>query len=242
MSSVSEDMYPQLLDKASLCAHSESCSIESAELYLKEIVHVQSGCAAGTLNGKGVCDDVLVVSEVVADLREKITIGAEREVKTFWDKRQDELTELATHAESPLTSPLKPAYLALAALYTVAIISIVTPASMAAMNAGGVVPLTGQEIWWAVQGGYVGDLVNHAIHNGGLLVGDATPVVSGLSPQEVWWSVRDGYADQTLFSSAAAVGGVESVPFTPQEVVWSVQNGYAADMVAHWFRNGGLVV
>lgn len=76
-----EDMYPQLLNSASLCAHSDTCSIESAESYLREIVHIQSGCAAGTLSGSATCNDVLSVSEVVADLREKIGEGAKREVR-----------------------------------------------------------------------------------------------------------------------------------------------------------------
>ena len=69
---LTEDMYPNLLSSASLCANDESCSIESANLYLKEIVHIQSGCAAGTLSGSNVCDDVLNVSAVVAELRDKI--------------------------------------------------------------------------------------------------------------------------------------------------------------------------
>ena len=84
MSSVhhaSEDKYPALLNNASLCAHSDSCPIDSAEGYLREIVHIQSGCAAGTLSGHAVCDDVLDVAEVVADLREKIKQGAKQEVK-----------------------------------------------------------------------------------------------------------------------------------------------------------------
>lgn len=249
-SHATEDMYPQLLNKASLCAHSDTCSIESAELYLREIVHVQSGCAAGTLSGHAVCEDVQSVSEVVADLREKIGVGAEREVRTFWDQRTGELDALATASldgstTGALTAPLKPAYLALAALYTIAIISMVQPATMD-VNLGGVAPFTAQEVWWAIRDGYAGDLASHMFHNGGLVVSDAMSNTVGaaassamsLSPQELFWSIRDGYASDTLFSG----GGVESVPFTPQEVLWAVQNGYAGDMVGHWFRNGGLVV
>jgi len=76
-----EESYPSLLQSASVCAHSDSCSIDLAEDYLREIVHVQSGCAAGTLSG-GVCDDVLNVSAIVADLRVKIDegkVGVKRE-------------------------------------------------------------------------------------------------------------------------------------------------------------------
>jgi len=77
-----EQLYPQLLNSASLCANSESCSIESAELYLREIIHVQAGCAAGTTMAAGneeVCNDVGRTSEVVAGLREKIRRGAVKE-------------------------------------------------------------------------------------------------------------------------------------------------------------------
>mmetsp|Transcript_6259 Transcript_6259/g.9146 ORF Transcript_6259/g.9146 Transcript_6259/m.9146 type:complete len:125 (+) Transcript_6259:197-571(+) len=75
----------QLLTSASLCANSESCSIESAELYLREIMSVQAGCAAaaaGTTVGEEeneVCNDVGRTSEVVAGLREKIRRGAVKE-------------------------------------------------------------------------------------------------------------------------------------------------------------------
>jgi len=195
-----------------------------------------------------VCNDVLGVSEVVAGLRSKIEKGAKKEVRTFWDKRQEELVTLATasldndgSAIAPLQAPLKPAYLAIAALYTIAVIAMVQPASMD-MSSGGVVPFTAQEVWWAVRDGYIGDLTSHAFHNGGLVVSDASAVVgNSLSPQELMWSVRDGYASDTLFASGSVGGGgIETVPFTPQEVWWAIQNGYASDMAEHWFRNGGL--
>lgn len=244
---VSEDAYPQFLGSASVCAHDDGCSIESAEYYLREIVHVQSGCAAGTLSGNGVCEDVQGVSEVVADLRKKIGDGAQQEVRTFWDQRQDEFETLAvasldgsSSASGALTAPLKPAYLALAALYAVAVIAAVQPAVMDA-SAGGVVPFTAQEVWWAVRDGYVGDLTHHLFQNGGLVVGDAAAAAgSSLSPQEVAWSIRDGYAADTLFASGGEGGGVESVPFAPREVWWAVRDGYGSDLVEHWFRNGGL--
>lgn len=236
----SEDAYPQLLSGASLCADSESCSVESAQLYLREIVHVQSGCAAGTLLGDAVCGDVQGVSEVVANLRRKIKEGAKEEVRTFWGQRQEELEILAAASDGSsaltLTAPLKPAYLAIAALYTLAFIATVQPAIV---TESGVAPFSPQEVWWAVQGGYLGDMAHHLFHNGGLLVADATPTV-GLAPQELWWSVRDGYAGDTLFAGGDAVGGAEFLPFTPQEVWWSVRQGYAGDLAQHWFRNGGL--
>jgi len=49
-------------------------------MFLREIFHAQSGCAAGTVSGREICDDVVEVSEIVANLREKIRTGARREV------------------------------------------------------------------------------------------------------------------------------------------------------------------
>lgn len=125
------------------------------------------------------------------------------------------------------------------------VVSVFAPMDMD-INHGGVVPFTAQEVWWAIRDGYAADLASHAFRNGGLLVGDADPsapafaaAFGGLSPQEVWWSIRDGYFGETLLGASGG-GGVESVPFTPQEMWWAVRDGYAADMVGHWFRNGGL--
>ena len=144
-------------------------------------------------------------------------------------------------ATAALTAPLKPAYLAIAALYTIAVIAMLQLTSMD-VNAGGIVPFSAQEVWWSIRDGYFGDLAHHMLRNGGLVVADAmaAPVGSSISPQELWWSIRDGYAGDTIFSSGG--GGVESVPFTPQEVWWAIQHGYSYDMLEHWFRNGGLSV
>lgn len=46
-------------------------------MYLREIFLVQSGCAAGTVSGSEICDDVTIVSEIVAKLREKIGGGGD---------------------------------------------------------------------------------------------------------------------------------------------------------------------
>lgn len=233
---ITEDAYPQLLSSAALCANSDSCSVESAELYLREIVHVQSGCAAGTLSGDAVCGDVQGVSAVVADLRRKIQVGAQEEVRTFWGQRQEELETLAAASDGSraLAAPLKPAYLAIAALYTLAVVAAIQPAALDA-TAGGTVPFSPQEVWWAAQGGYLGDMAQHWFHHGGLLVSDPA-ATAGLAPQELWWSVRDGYAGDALSGG----GGAEAMPLTPQEVWWSVRQGYAADLAQHWYRNGGL--
>lgn len=211
---INESQYPNLLSQASLCADDESCSIEAANLYLKEIVHYQSGCAAGTLSGNEVCEDVVGVSEVVANLRHKIdnSNGVDNKVE-----KNDKLVES----------------IAFATLYALA-----TGIALSRPHLdGNVVPFTIQEVWWAIKDGYATDLATHYFHNGGLLVGDAlSSSVRGMTPEELLWSARDGY----MFSSYGLDGGVESLPLTPQEVWWSIKDGYVTDLAGHYFRNGGL--
>mmetsp|Transcript_57831 Transcript_57831/g.172652 ORF Transcript_57831/g.172652 Transcript_57831/m.172652 type:complete len:130 (+) Transcript_57831:221-610(+) len=71
----SEDDALWLLRKADECAHSDSCSIDDAKDYLREVVHIQSGCVAGTLTGKEACEDVTTAAGIVAGLRAKIQSG-----------------------------------------------------------------------------------------------------------------------------------------------------------------------
>lgn len=42
-----------LLHKAEECALSDSCSIDDAKVFLREVISLESGCAAGTLAGHG---------------------------------------------------------------------------------------------------------------------------------------------------------------------------------------------
>jgi len=248
-----EESYPSLLQSASVCAHSDSCSIDLAEDYLREIVHVQSGCAAGTLSG-GVCDDVLNVSAIVADLRVKIDegkVGVKREAASFWDQRQDDLVTLASSVDGSavggLVAPIKPGYLAVAALYTILVANAFLPAitdpDAISAAVGGVVPFSGEELWWSIRDGYAPDLISHFFHNGGLLVGDAStvsPTLDHLTAQEVMWGIRDGYGFEALNADAGYAEG--SLPFTPQELWWATQNGYSMDMLGQWIRNSGLAV
>lgn len=66
-----------LMDKAEECAFSNTCSVDDAKMFLREVVHVQSGCAAGTLAGQDLCDgDQQHVAEIVAHLRERVAKGS----------------------------------------------------------------------------------------------------------------------------------------------------------------------
>ncbi|KAL3802230.1 hypothetical protein HJC23_001774 [Cyclotella cryptica] len=207
---VTEDQYPRFLSSAALCANSDSCSIDTAESYLREIVRIESACAAGTMSGDSICKDVGKVSEVVAGLREKIRQGAKQEVKTFWQQRQDEFQNLVsssidsqsnnmTPVAALTQAPIKPAYLAIAALYAVLVVSLFQTANTDPGTLSRVVPFTTQEVWWAIRDGYVVDLMSAWLKNGGLVISDDFLGTSSLMPQEVWWSIRDGYSSNLFF-------------------------------------------
>ena len=63
-----------LMNRATACADgSESCSLEEAESYLHDILTTQKDCQAIAISS-ALCENVDVVSEVVANLRQKITV------------------------------------------------------------------------------------------------------------------------------------------------------------------------
>lgn len=70
-----EDDAAYLLHKAEECALSDSCSIDDAKVFLREVIHLESGCAAGTLVGAEICEDQDHVAAIVASLRAKVERG-----------------------------------------------------------------------------------------------------------------------------------------------------------------------
>jgi hypothetical protein len=72
-----EDDARFILSRAKLCAYDPDCSVEDAEIMLNEMLHVQSGCAMGTLVGHDLCEEQDVAADVVAHLREKVRMGRE---------------------------------------------------------------------------------------------------------------------------------------------------------------------
>jgi len=70
-----EDDAAYLLHKAEECALSDSCSVDDAKLFLREVIHLESGCVAGTLVGDAICNDTDHVAEIVSTLRAKIERG-----------------------------------------------------------------------------------------------------------------------------------------------------------------------
>ena len=60
-----------LMQRAEACATSDECSLEEAQIALTDVLHVQSGCASGTISGSA-CQNVNAAAELVANLRVKV--------------------------------------------------------------------------------------------------------------------------------------------------------------------------
>eukprot|EP00586_Coscinodiscus_wailesii_P016274 CAMPEP_0172520022 /NCGR_PEP_ID=MMETSP1066-20121228/291756_1 /TAXON_ID=671091 /ORGANISM="Coscinodiscus wailesii, Strain CCMP2513" /LENGTH=302 /DNA_ID=CAMNT_0013302703 /DNA_START=418 /DNA_END=1326 /DNA_ORIENTATION=+ len=249
-----EDDPMALLFRARDCADSESCSIDMANDYLKDVVHMQSGCAAGTLSGVAVCDDALLITEVVASLRSKIERESHRASRQFLTA-QAELGELTltsmNQSDSGVSlnpvaaitsSPFRLFCLGVALFYLGTLLSMVNPV------APGVVPFTGQEWWWAARDGYLGDMISESVKYGGFMTDNpGNMIASAFTGQEWWWAVRDGYVGD-IISENMKYGGLMSenvaestaLPFTSQEWWWAVRDRYVDNMISHAFKNGGL--
>eukprot|EP00560_Eucampia_antarctica_P006192 CAMPEP_0197825734 /NCGR_PEP_ID=MMETSP1437-20131217/2770_1 /TAXON_ID=49252 ORGANISM="Eucampia antarctica, Strain CCMP1452" /NCGR_SAMPLE_ID=MMETSP1437 /ASSEMBLY_ACC=CAM_ASM_001096 /LENGTH=164 /DNA_ID=CAMNT_0043425865 /DNA_START=230 /DNA_END=724 /DNA_ORIENTATION=- len=120
--------------KAVDCANSDSCSIDEARAYMNEIVHVQSGCVAGTLVGEDVCENSVFASEVIASLRQKIDNGVQKSTGSFG----------------------KGEFLVLISLYLVMHVS-----GLAHNSANDIMPFTTQEWMWGLRDGYLLDMLSY---------------------------------------------------------------------------------
>lgn len=228
----SDDEAMKIIMNANTCANSDTCSIEDAEKYLNEMLHLQSDCVSGALHSDLICDDVLFPSEVIAGLRDKI-------------QRQVEISNQG----SALKIGFNPIFLAVLAMYiSTGMISLVHNNPDA---------FTMQEWIYAIQGGFLDDMLSSYIKYGGLapletVVDDSTSsVVVPLTLQEWGWSIRDGYVAK-MFSEYQNYGGLMSfvdgcddnmiltTPFTTQEWANAARDGYLGDMIQHYIRNGGL--
>eukprot|EP00804_Cyclotella_cryptica_P006879 CCRYP_020805-RA/>CCRYP_020805-RA protein AED:0.25 eAED:0.24 QI:0/0/0/1/1/1/2/0/129 len=128
-----------------------------------------------------------MVSKVVAGLREKIRQRAKQEPV-------QQHTPVATLTQAPI----KPAYLTIAALYAMLVVSLFQTANTDPGTLSRVVPFTTQEVWWAIRDGYAVDLMSAWLKNGGLVISDDFLGASSLMPQEVWWSIRGGYSSNII--------------------------------------------
>ena len=131
--------FRQMISKARECAYSDSGSAIDARMFLREILHLESGCVSGNLSGE-ICDNIDEIADIVAHLRVK--------------------------AEDT-TSVVVPG--ATLALMSTTVLVMLAAVLMTTIDTGsGSTPYTLQEWMWAAQGGYMGNMVEHFIRNGGL--------------------------------------------------------------------------
>lgn len=217
-----EDDAMYMMMKASACAHSDACSIDEAENYLNEVLHLQSDCVSGSLTSHQICDDVIFPAEVIGALRNKIERG-----------------------QSSLGHQLNPTpyLLTAAAAYILAGLHVLS-------QNPGVEPFTAQEYLWSIRDGYFGEMVMQTVQHGGLQPVEDTSILL-FTPQEWWWSLRDGYLFEMIEQSAkngglvvdaSSAGNVDlgNNPFLPEEWGMAVRDGYLSDMISHYMRHGGL--
>jgi len=236
------DAYALML-RARECANSDSCSIDEAEDYLREVVHIQGSCVAGNLAGQQLCEDIQFASEVISGLRNKV------------ENKSQQLGVAMSASRSAVLFPADPSkqlatntFLGLGFLYAALVIMAGHPAT----STDQVLPFTAQEVWWSIRDGYAFDLTSHYLRHGGLSIGESafgSDYVALLTPQEWWWSIRDGYFGDAM-SHVGRNGGLlvgDSIsaedavlPFTSSEWAMAAKNGYLGNMMGHWFRNGGV--
>jgi len=170
----SEEDTMNVMFKALECANSDSCSITDAKEYMRDILHVQSGCAAGTLNGFVLCEDVTLAAEIVSNLRVKIERGQSNTEMSLGMRQKEfaELVKASTGADGTTLSatgaltkaPIQPLYLGMAAFYLFLMVNILGGREAATSET----PFTTDEWMMAVRGGYLDNMVTHFIRNGGL--------------------------------------------------------------------------
>ncbi len=237
-----------MMNRASACADgSETCSLEEAQAYLDDILMMQKDCLDATLaNNSPLCENVDVVSDVVANLRQKIAT---------------ERTKIApVKATVHFTNVLVGVYVVSTILHGFAAVPNVpvdapTFTSIDAftegtVNSRGVTTILPVEWFWAIRDGYFPSLFSEWIHNGGLVV-DVTAFddkVVAFTPQEWVWSIQNGSFGHMLeenmryggFRVDSTFDNEGAAPMNMQDVIWSIQGGYFGTLVNHFFRNGGL--
>mmetsp|Transcript_49996 Transcript_49996/g.55835 ORF Transcript_49996/g.55835 Transcript_49996/m.55835 type:complete len:300 (+) Transcript_49996:181-1080(+) len=236
-----------LMNRAQVCASSDSCSLEEAQTFLDDILHQQKECiGAGVLSTKAaICDNIDVTAELVANLRDKIEI----------QRRPRAVAKTTVH----LFNIMMGVYVTSLILHGVAAVPNV-PVDSPFLNTDfssteeastlGVSAFLPQEWIWAVRDGYLPTLMTEWFRNGGLVVDTSafdTKVVA-FTPQEWFFSIQNGSFGNILHENMRYGGLVvdssfdntETIPMTLQDVLWSIQGGYVGTAAEHFFRNGGV--
>jgi len=232
-----------LMSRASACADSESCSLDEAQNYLQDILMIQKDCLDVTLSASNsaLCENVDIVVEVVANLRQKIDIERKRVAPV--------------KATVNLFNGMVGVYVVFSILHGLAAVPNVPVdapmfTSFDAFDTRGIVSILPAEWYWAIRDGYFPSLFSEWISNGGLLV-DASAFDTkavAIAPQEWVWSIQNGSFGHLLQENMryggylvdASYDNEGMTPMTAQDVLYSIQGGYVADAVKHFYRNGGV--
>ena len=141
-----------LAHEADICAHSESCSLEDAEVYFSKLSSISD---SGAISLEA--DDAQFLSTVLTDLTLKMNPFTQESTDVIIDHVAMQKERLLNGNAMLIGSPLL--LLGLASIYASVMIS----------NSGGeVVPFELQEWRMAVEGGYLNTMIEHFLRNGGL--------------------------------------------------------------------------
>jgi len=214
----SDDDAMSMMMKADLCARSETCSIDDAEHYLEEVLHLQSDCVSGAISSEQICDDIAFPSQVVASLREKIEL--ERRKSTF---------------------KLNPVVVSLGAAYLAA-------GAWSMVHHPGVEPFTAQEWAWGIRDGYAGEMIQTFMKHGGMPAVDQVDVTPFTPQEWWWSVRDGYFSEMFAQSAKngglvvydAPVEDIVTAQFLPEEWSNAIKDGYASDMISHYFKHGGL--
>jgi len=237
-----------LMSRASVCASSDTCSLEENQSYLDAILIAQIDCIGGAMasSNSALCENVDVVVDVVANLRQKIEV----------QRRAIAPVKATVH----LVNLVMGVYVVSTIMHGFAAVpNVPVDAPMfssfdtfteGAVNSRGVTTISAQEWFWAIRDGYYPSLFSEWMKTGGLVVdmsGFDEKVVA-FTPQEWAWSLQNGSFGNILKENMRYGGLVVDssfdtegmTPMNAQDVMWSVQGGYLGTAMQHFFRTGGV--
>mmetsp|Transcript_79 Transcript_79/g.203 ORF Transcript_79/g.203 Transcript_79/m.203 type:complete len:294 (+) Transcript_79:203-1084(+) len=238
-----------LMSRAEACANSDSCSLEEAQGFLDDILHIQKECIGSALaTNSAVCDNVDNVVEVVANLRDKIAL-----------KRKTLAPVRATVHLFNLAMGFYAVSTILHGFAAVPNVPVDAPMFSSfgnsfpmegVVNTRGVTTILPQEWFWSIRDGYFPAMFTEWLQNGGLVVDVSAfdEKVVAFTPQEWVWSIQNGSFGRMLEENMRYGGFVVDSDFdtegmtamTPRDVLWSIQGGYFGTAMEHFYRNGGV--
>jgi hypothetical protein len=147
-----------LLTKAKECAYSTTSTAIEANQYLNRILALQSNCISGTVEAgyKDLCQNVEEITDIVAQLRHKLSMSNDSTMTTNLEA-----------GANALTINNMPA-LASASLLLLGLFPVISLSVLQSQWETPTVPFTAEEWHYAMKGGYLNLMISHYIRHGGL--------------------------------------------------------------------------